>query len=102
MMIGGTSDHVHLVFKSRASQSLSDLMRMVKANSSKWVNERTETRGRFGWQSGFGAFSVSESQLQAVIRYVSNQETHHRKISFQEEYRALLIRHGVDYDERYL
>lgn len=98
--IGGVEDHVHLLAKFKASVSVSDMLRLIKANSSKWANERMD--GEFAWQEGYAAFSVSESQVVPVRRYIRNQVQHHRRQSYQEEFVALLERHGVDYDPRYL
>ena len=100
--VGGTADHVHVLLRLPPSVSMSDAMRVVKTNSSRWVHETTPNLGSFAWQTGYGAFSVSESNRQAVIDYVGNQEEHHRRTSFQEEYLAFLQRHGVDYDERFV
>lgn len=101
--IGGVANHVHLVARLRPDIALSDMMRLVKANSSKWVNEReNRSGGRFGWQAGYGAFTVSPSQLPALIDYVDHQEEHHRGRTFEDEYVAILQKHGVEYDERYL
>lgn len=102
LKIGGTVDHVHLVVKLSPVHALSDIMRKLKGNSSKWVNEHQQLTGKFGWQGGYGAFTVSESQIAAVIRYVDDQENHHRKMSFKDELLRILKRHHVDYDERYL
>ncbi len=99
---GGMPDHIHLVTKFKADCSVSDMMRVLKAKSSKWVNEMPGRDGRFAWQTGFGGFTVSESQLPIVRRYVRTQEEHHRKVTFQEEYLALLKRNRIDYDERYV
>jgi putative transposase len=99
--MGGMPDHIHLVTKFKADTSVAQMLRTIKAGSSKWANERPGAL-RFGWQAGYAAFSVSESQVASVIEYVRSQEQHHRKMSFQEEYVALLKRHGIDYDERYL
>ena len=100
--IGGMPDHVHLVTKFRADTSVADMLRLTKTNSSGWANERRDLCDGFAWQKGYAAFSVSESQLPAVRQYVRNQEEHHRTISFKEEFVALLKKHGIDYDERYL
>jgi putative transposase len=102
LAINGVEDHVHVFFGLRPSQSLSDLMQDVKANSSKWINERKFVKGKFEWQSGYGAFSYSKSQIPDVIRYIERQEVHHRKQTFLEEYRDLLVKFGVEFDERYL
>ena len=95
-------DHVHLLFGLRPAQSLSDLMQDVKANSSKWINEKGFIRGKFQWQEGFGAFSYGKSQLKNVIKYIENQEEHHRKRTFLEEYRAFLDIFEVEFDEKYI
>ncbi len=100
--IGGMPDHVHLITKFKADRSVAEMVRLIKSNSSKWVNERDGRSVRFEWQSGYGAFSVSQSQLEALRHYVRNQEEHHRTRSFQDEFREFLDRHGIEYDERYL
>jgi putative transposase len=100
--IGGTIDHIHLLTKFKPAISISEMLARIKANSSKWVNENNMKLRKFGWQEGYGAFSVSESQIGAVGKYIRGQEEHHRKQTFQEEYVALLKRHGIEYDERYL
>jgi putative transposase len=79
-----------------------EIVRVVKANSSKWVHEKWPEHRTFGWQQGYGAFSVSRSGIKDVEDYITNQEEHHRKMSFQEEFTALLKRHGIEFDERYL
>jgi len=101
--IGGVADHVHLVVNLRPDIALSDMVRLIKGNSSKWINEQNpERETRFAWQPGYGAFSVSQSQLSALVAYVDHQEEHHRVQSFQDEFIAALKKHGIDYDERYL
>jgi len=100
--IGGRPDHLHLIAKLRPDRSVAEMVRLIKANSSKWVNEHHGEPGRFAWQSGYGAFSVSQSQLDALRAYVANQAEHHRVRSFQEEYREFLIKHDIEFDERYL
>jgi REP element-mobilizing transposase RayT len=95
-------DHVHLVLKCKPTIAFSDLVRVIKGSSSKWVNEHYDVGGRFSWQEGYGGFSISESQLQKTINYVKNQDQHHRLKSFQDEFRMLLDKHGVKYDERYI
>lgn len=99
--IGGNTDHVHLLLKHPAAVSVAELLRLIKSNSSKWVNEQS-TRKMFGWQRGYAAFSVSQSLIQKVKEYIERQETHHQKVSFQQELITLLKKHGVDYDERYI
>lgn len=100
--INNMSDHLHLLVGLRPDSSLSDLVRDVKAGSSKFINEQRWVIGRFSWQEGFGAFSYSRSQLGAVIRYIENQQKHHSKKSFREEYIDLLEKFNVDYDSRYI
>ncbi|MEX2316820.1 MAG: IS200/IS605 family transposase [Pirellulales bacterium] len=95
-------DHIHILAKFRAAVSVSEMLAKIKANSSKWVNERKLSPVKFEWQVGFGAFSVSESQAPTVAEYVRNQKEHHLKQSYQEELVALLERHGIEYDPRYL
>jgi REP-associated tyrosine transposase len=100
--INNMPDHLHLLVGLRPDSSLSDLVRAVKAGSSKFINGKRWVNGRFSWQEGFGAFSYSRSQLGTVIRYVENQQKHHAKKSFREEYVALLEKFGVEYDPRYI
>jgi REP element-mobilizing transposase RayT len=102
IIINGMPDHMHVLLGMRPTQSLSDLMQDIKGSSSKWINERRFTKTRFEWQPGYGAFSYSKSELQNVIDYIKNQENHHRKKSFMEEYRGLLNEFLIDFDERYL
>jgi REP element-mobilizing transposase RayT len=102
LQIGGMPDHRHIVLAIRPDLSVSEVVRTIKSNSSKWINEQHETQGSFTWQAGFGAFSISSSQMDVVREYVRNQETHHRKMSFQQEYLAFLKKHEIAYDERYL
>ena len=100
--INGMSDHVHILIGMRPVQSLSVLMQDIKANSSRWVNEKQFVKARFEWQEGYGAFSYAKSQLGQVIRYIENQEEHHRKRSFREEYLEFLEKFEVDYNEQYI
>jgi len=100
IVIGGTADHVHLLLRLPADLAVADCLRVVKTNSSRWAKERWQRP--FAWQGGYGAFSVSESRRDTVIRYIQNQEEHHRRISFQEEFLKLLRSHAVEFDERYI
>ena len=100
--IGGMSDHIHIVLKLKPVHALADIMRKAKGGSSKWINKEKKLRYKFAWQDGYGAFSVSESQLQAVIQYVQGQEQHHAKVSFQDEFVQFLERHQIEFDERYI
>jgi putative transposase len=102
LAIGGVEDHIHLLFGARPNIAISDLIRDVKANSSAFVNENRLVRGRFNWQEGYGAFSYSKSQIDVVTRYVLNQERHHARRTFKDEYVMLLDRFEVDYDDRFL
>jgi REP element-mobilizing transposase RayT len=102
LAIGGVQDHIHLLLGLRPNVALSDLIRDVKANSSSFVNDQRFVRGKFAWQEGFGAFSYSKSQIDSVVRYVFNQEKHHERRTFKEEYMTLLDRFEVDYEERFL
>lgn len=100
-MVGGTSDHVHLLFELKATHTLADFMRELKKASSIWVHEEIPLR-TFAWQEGYAAFTVSASGLEEVRRYIENQEEHHRERSFQDELKIMLQRSGVKFDERYL
>ncbi len=102
LAINGMPDHIHIFFGMRPTQSLSKLMQQVKEDSTKWINEQDFLREKFQWQEGFGAFSYSRSQIGAVCKYIENQEEHHRKKTFFEEYIELLKAFEIDYDERYI
>lgn len=102
LAVGGWKDHVHILFGLPVTMCISDLMSAIKANSSKWINENRFTKGKFEWQSGYGAFSIAKSQRDVVIKYILNQEEHHRSVSFKEEYLQLLHDFGVEFDEHYL
>ncbi|MEP7013770.1 MAG: IS200/IS605 family transposase [Acidobacteriota bacterium] len=99
--IGGVEDHVHLFFGLSRTLSIAKAVEIIKTSSSKWIKLQRPDLAEFHWQNGYGAFSVSPSQMESVIRYIENQEAHHREVSFQDEMRGLLHRHGVEYDERY-
>lgn len=100
--INGMPDHLHLFVGVRPAQSISDLMKDVKGNSSKWINEKKFNQSKFEWQEGYGAFSYGKSQMSAVIRYIEKQEEHHHTKSFREEYIEFLQKFGIEYDERFL
>ena len=102
LCMGGVSDHVHLLAKLSPTIAISDMLRLIKSNSSKMVNETMTPQIPFEWQPGYAAFSVSESQYPRVRDYVRNQEQHHRKQSFQEEFIELLEKHNITYDLRYV
>src|SRR5438034_10321607 len=99
--VGGVSDHVHIVTNLPLSPK-ADLVEKIKKASSKWIKALDARYRRFFWQRGYAAFSVSPSQLDAVVQYVNKQQEHHRTRTFQEEYRELLRKHGVDFDERFV
>lgn len=100
--IGGMNDHIHLLIRVHPSRSYADLMRVVKARSSAWLKESGLAPATFGWQSGYGAFSVSKSVVEDVAKYIEHQAEHHHRMTFKEEFIALLERHGVEYDPRYV
>jgi putative transposase len=95
-------DHMHLLVSMSASLSVADLVRAIKANSSRWIHERWPERRKFAWQQGYGAFSVSESATPQVKSYIMAQEEHHRTLPFEDEFRVLLKKHNIAFDERYL
>lgn len=100
--INGCPDHVHILFGMRPTQSLSELMKDIKGSSSKWINEERLAGGKFSWQEGYGAFSYGKSQISNVINYINNQEEHHKKISFMDEYKKFLELYGINYDEQFI
>ena len=100
--VGGVTDHVHVLMKVKAAIALSNMIRQVKSVSSKWISEHFPTKTSFAWQSGYGAFTVSESSLNRVRIYIRNQEVHHRNQAFADEYLILLNRHHISYDPNYL
>ncbi len=99
--IGGTVDHVHILANLKATHCLADIMREIKSSSSEWVHNVIDNPS-FGWQDGYGAFTVSRSEVEAVRHYIRGQKEHHRGKTFQEEYRELLRQSGIDFDEKYL
>lgn len=100
--INGMPDHIHLAFAMKPSVRLSDLIRVIKANSSKWINEQKVLTHKFAWQRGFGAFSYGQSQMEDLTSYIENQEIHHRSRSFKEEYLGFLKAFQVDFEAEYL
>ena len=99
---GGVADHVHLLCRLGRSASVADLVKEIKQASSKWAKDRSPNLRDFYWQSGYGAFSVSPTHIERLIHYIANQEEHHRKESFQDEFRRLLRISGLEWDERYV
>lgn len=102
LQINGMPDHIHILFGMRPVQALSDLMKHVKQDSSRWINQNKLVSRKFSWQEGYGAFSYSKSQLPRVIKYIQNQQEHHRKKTFMEEYIGLLKIHDVEFDQQYI
>jgi putative transposase len=100
--INGMPDHVHLFIGLHPNESVSKLIQEVKEQSSKWINQQQCCRGHFSWQDGYGAFTYARSQIDRVARYIENQEEHHRRHSFLEEYRQLLRSFEINFDERYV
>jgi len=102
LSIGGVEDHVHILLSMPATMPVAKAMQLIKGGSSKWVHETFPNQRLFAWQTKYGAFSVSVSQLDKIVKYIQNQPEHHQNLSFQEEFVALLKKHNVQYDERYL
>ena len=100
--IGGVTDHVHILLSLPSTLPLAKALQLVKGGSSKWVHDTFPEHRLFGWQVKYGAFSVSVSQLDKTIQYIKNQAEHHRRMNFHEEFVALLKKHRIAYDERYL
>ena len=102
LRVGGTADHVHLLLRFGRTLTVADLIQELKRESSKWVKTKHAALGDFHWQNGYGAFSVSPGHVEALRAYIASQEEHHRTVSFQEEYRRLLAKYGLEWDERYV
>jgi len=100
--INGVPDHVHILIGLKPAISLADLVRDIKADSSTFVNKQRLVHGRFGWQKGYGAFSYGHSQLDRIIRYIQNQEQHHKRSSFKREYLTLLRKFDIAFEEKYV
>jgi putative transposase len=102
IIVGGMADHIHILIGLRPAMTISDLVRDIKNNSSKFINDRKLVNGRFSWQEGYGVFSYSHSDVETVYNYILNQESHHHRRTFKEEYSDLLRAYEVKYDEKYL
>ena len=102
LAIGGTTDHVHALLSLPATMSFAKAVQLIKGGSSKWVHDTFAKYKKFWWQEGYGAFSVSSSQVGRIIAYINNQKEHHRRRTFEEEFLELLDKHGVEYDRRYV
>ncbi|MGD9561923.1 MAG: IS200/IS605 family transposase [Pyrinomonadaceae bacterium] len=102
IQVGGMEDHAHVLTGSPTTLSPSEIARYLKGDSSKWIHEEFPHLNEFAWQDGYGVFSVSKSALAEVVEYIKNQREHHRSRSFEDEYRAILEKHAIDFDELYL
>ena len=102
IIVNGVEDHVHVFVGIKPSMAISDLVRDIKNNSSKFINEQNLIKGKFSWQEGYGAFSYAHSQIENVFQYIANQEEHHKKETFQEEYLDLLEKFDIEFNEKYL
>ena len=102
LIVDGVADHVHLFIGLKPSMALSDLLRDIKNNSSKFISQNKFVKDKFSWQEGYGAFSYSQSQIENVYKYIQNQEEHHKKISFKTEYIDFLNKFQIDHEEKYL
>lgn len=100
--INGTANHIHIAIGYKPHQPIPDLLQDIKANSSKWINEKKFVKGKFCWQAGYGAFSFSHSQIDAVVKYINTQEQHHKKKTFKDEYIKMLKKYDVSFDEKYI
>lgn len=102
IIVNGMPDHIHAFIGLRPAMSISDLVRDIKNNSSNFINDNKFVKGKFSWQEGYGAFSYSHSHIENVYQYILNQEEHHKKKTFKDEYIDFLTKFNVDYDEKYL
>jgi putative transposase len=102
IIVGGTSDHVHLLINLSRKIALMSFIEKVKTHSSKWIKTKDDCYKDFAWQHGYGGFSVNPKQIDVVKEYILSQDKHHQKVSFQDEYRAFLKKYNVEYDERYV
>ncbi len=100
--INGMDDHIHILLGLKPDMALSDLVRDIKSNSAKFINERRLVSGKFAWQEGYGAFSYGRSQLDSIVRYIQNQEQHHSRKSFKDEYLSLLKKFEIEFNDRYV
>jgi REP element-mobilizing transposase RayT len=100
--VGGAEDHIHILCRLGKTIAIADLIRELKRDSSKWLKKKGNGLAKFGWQDGYAAFSISPAHVEALVKYIQNQEVHHRKTSFQDELRRILKKYAVEYEERYL
>ncbi len=102
LAINNVADHLHFLVGLNPKQSISDMMRFAKGNSAEWINKEKLTPNKFYWQEGYSAFSYSKTQVDGVIKYIANQQGHHKKVGFLDEYKNMLINAGIEFDERYI
>jgi putative transposase len=102
LIVGGVEDHVHLLLSLGTTISIAQALQLIKGGSSKWIHDTFPKHRTFAWQEGYGAFSIGISQVDRTLRYIQTQPEHHRKQTFQEEFLAILKKHGIQYDERYV
>ena len=102
LIVGGVEDHVHALFALSRNYSIATIVKEIKRTSSSWIKEISPPQAKFHWQRGYGAFSVSQSHLKQVINYIEGQEQHHKRVTFQDEFRAFLEKYEIEYDERYV
>ena len=102
LIVNGVEDHVHALFALSRTHAIASVVKEIKRTSSGFAKELSASLAKFQWQGGYGAFSVSQSNLAEVVRYIEEQEEHHKRVSFQDEYRAFLKAYGIEYDERYI
>lgn len=102
LIVGGVADHIHILCSLSRNYSIAKVIGEIKRGSSKWIKTKAAALGKFSWQNGYGAFSVSQSQVDSVRKYIATQEEHHKKRTFQDEYRDFLKKYEIEYDERYV
>jgi putative transposase len=100
--VGSVADHVHIAIRLARTKNISELVEELKSSSSRWLKTKSPELSKFAWQRGYGAFSVGPADLDGLIRYIDKQGPHHRKVTFQDEFRAFLKKYGVEFDERYV
>jgi len=102
LIVGGVTDHIHALFDLSRKYCIATVVKEIKRTSSAWIKEVSPSCRKFGWQNGYGAFSVSQSDVDRVYRYIERQEEHHQRVSFEDEFRTFLKKYRIDYDERYV
>jgi putative transposase len=102
LTLNGTEDHIHVLFRLGRKISIAEVVEEIKTSSSKWIKTKGAEYKGFHWQNGYGAFSIGQSGVEELKKYIANQKEHHRKVTFQDEFRAFLAKYGIEYDERYV